>query len=51
VRISDFKAHCLGLLERMRRTGHPLLVTRHGVPVAEVVPVRDRKQPGASAWG
>jgi prevent-host-death family protein len=47
VSISEFKARCLGLLERVRRTGQPIVVTRHGVPVAEVVPVRDQKQPGA----
>lgn len=36
--ISKFKATCLAALERVRRTGRPLLVTRRGVPVAEVVP-------------
>lgn len=36
--ISDFKATCLAALERVRRTGQPLLVTRRGVPVAQVVP-------------
>lgn len=38
VAISEFKARCLALLERVRRTGQPLLITRHGKPVAEVVP-------------
>ncbi len=36
--ISEFKATCLAALERVRRTGQPLLVTRRGVPVAQVVP-------------
>jgi prevent-host-death family protein len=38
VAISKFKAECLAILERVRRTGQPVLVTRFGKPVAEVVP-------------
>lgn len=38
VPISEFKARCLALLERVRRTGQPLIVTRHGKPIAEVGP-------------
>ena len=37
VSISEFKAKCLALLDRVKRTGHPLLVTRRGEPIAEVV--------------
>jgi prevent-host-death family protein len=36
--ISRFKATCLAVLERGRRTGKPILVTRRGQPVAQVVP-------------
>jgi len=36
--ISEFKATCLAVLERVRQTGQPVLVTRRGEPVAEVVP-------------
>ena len=48
VSISVFKAKCLALLEQVRKTKKPLRITRHGKPVAEVVPpsaVADR-----SAW-
>lgn len=38
IAISKFKATCLAALERVRKTGRPLLVTRRGVPVAQVVP-------------
>jgi prevent-host-death family protein len=36
--ISEFKATCLAVLERVRRTKRPVLITRFGQPVAEVVP-------------
>ena len=36
--ISKFKATCLAVLERVRRTGEPILITRFGKPVAEIVP-------------
>jgi prevent-host-death family protein len=38
VAISEFKAKCLALLEQVRVTRQPIRVTRHGKPVAEVVP-------------
>lgn len=36
--ISRFKATCLAALERVHRTGRPLLVTKRGVPIAQVIP-------------
>lgn len=36
--ISKFKATCLATLEKVRRTGKPLRVTRFGKPVADIVP-------------
>ena len=38
IAISKFKATCLAVLERVRRTRQPVRVTRFGDPVAEVVP-------------
>jgi antitoxin (DNA-binding transcriptional repressor) of toxin-antitoxin stability system len=36
--ISKFKATCLAALERVRRTGKPLRVTRFGKPMADILP-------------
>jgi prevent-host-death family protein len=36
--ISKFKATCLGVLEEVKKTRQPVLITRFGEPVAEVVP-------------
>jgi prevent-host-death family protein len=38
VSISAFKATCLARLERVRRTGRRLLITKRGMPIAEVIP-------------
>ncbi|HUO24944.1 MAG TPA: type II toxin-antitoxin system Phd/YefM family antitoxin [Candidatus Aquilonibacter sp.] len=38
VAISEFKAKCLALLDQVQKTKKPILVTRRGKPVAEVVP-------------
>ena len=38
IAISKFKATCLAVVERVRRTKTPVLITRFGKPVAEVVP-------------
>lgn len=36
--VSKFKATCLAVLQRVKRTGRPVLVTRFGKPIAEIVP-------------
>jgi prevent-host-death family protein len=38
VAISEFKAKCLALLDEVQKTKQQLRITRHGKPVAEVVP-------------
>jgi prevent-host-death family protein len=38
VSVSAFKATCLAALQRVRTTGRPLLVTKRGVPIAQVLP-------------
>lgn len=49
--ISKFKATCLAALERVRKTGRPLLVTKRGVPVAQVVPPPKPERSRESAFG
>lgn len=38
IAISLFKAKCLAILEQVRKTRKPIRITRHGKPVADVVP-------------
>ncbi len=38
IAISKFKATCLAVLEKVKQTGEPVLVTRFGHPVAQIIP-------------
>jgi antitoxin (DNA-binding transcriptional repressor) of toxin-antitoxin stability system len=42
IAISKFKATCLAVLQRVKRTGKPVLVTRFGKAIAEIVPPSGR---------
>jgi prevent-host-death family protein len=44
VPISEFKAKCLGLIEQVHKTRQSLRITRHGRPVAEVIPAGPDRQ-------
>jgi prevent-host-death family protein len=46
IAISEFKAKCLGILEQVRKTRTPILVTRFGEAVAEVIPPSAGKSTG-----
>ncbi|MEP7345043.1 MAG: type II toxin-antitoxin system Phd/YefM family antitoxin, partial [Gemmatimonadaceae bacterium] len=48
ISISHFKATCLAVLEQVRRTGRPVLITKRGEPIAEVVP--PRASSAGAAW-
>jgi len=48
IAISKFKATCLAALERVRRTGQPIRVTKFGEPIAEVVPPSPKSR--KKAW-
>lgn len=37
--VSDFKARCLGVLDRVHTHSETVLITRRGKPLAKIVPV------------
>ncbi len=49
--ISKFKARCLAIIERVRKTGEPLLITRRGEPVAQILPPPLPEPSQESAFG
>ncbi len=38
ITISQFKSTCLAVLDKVKRTGRPILVTRRGKPIATISP-------------
>ncbi|PYV83515.1 MAG: type II toxin-antitoxin system prevent-host-death family antitoxin [Acidobacteria bacterium] len=36
-----FKAQCLAVMDEVQQTGVPVLITKHGKPVAKLVPAPD----------
>ena len=46
---AEFKAHCLSLLEKVRKTSRSLVVTKHGKPVVCVQPYVPHRAARASA--
>jgi prevent-host-death family protein len=49
VTATQFKADCLKLIDAMNASGEPVIVTRHGKPVAKLVPMPSQKE--ASIFG
>jgi prevent-host-death family protein len=39
INAASFKATCLALLDKVEKTGQPIVVTKRGKPVAQLVPV------------
>ena len=37
----EFKAKCLALLDEVSETGLPIVVSKHGIPVARLVPIEE----------
>jgi prevent-host-death family protein len=48
VSATEFKQHCLALLEEVRQTRQSVVVTRHGKPVAEISPYILRERDSAN---
>jgi prevent-host-death family protein len=44
IAISKFKATCLAVLEKVKKTGEPILVTRFGHPIAQITPLASAKR-------
>jgi prevent-host-death family protein len=41
---ADFKANCLKLMDRVRETGVEYVITKHGEPVAKLVPYKAKQR-------
>jgi prevent-host-death family protein len=43
VAISQFKAHCLEIIEKLQTDHQPVIITKRDKPVAKVVPLDNQK--------
>jgi prevent-host-death family protein len=39
----EFKAQCLAIMDKVLKTGEPVVVTKHGKPVVKLVPAREQR--------
>ena len=44
MKASQFKAECLKVMERVRRTGRKIIITKRNVPVAQIVPIEKKER-------
>lgn len=47
---AEFKAGCLSLMDRVRERGEEYIVTKHGEPVARLVPVAPEASRSPFGW-
>ena len=48
--ITQFRNQCLRLIDEVKATGDTLIVTKHGRPVAAVVPVVGQRSASIIGW-
>ncbi len=51
INATEFKAKCLKLVDEVARTREPIIVTKHGKPVAKVVPIELETEPAHTGFG
>lgn len=44
INVSEFKKHCLRLFEKIQKQGEELIITKHGEPIARIIPLRKTVQ-------
>lgn len=42
VKASDFKARCLALMDEVSASGESIIITKNGIPVAQLSPLHNR---------
>lgn len=47
ISISKFKAQCLAIVDQVDKTREPVIITKFGTPIAEVIPV---VKPNEGSW-
>ena len=42
IKASEFKAKCLKIMDEVAASGEPVVITKNGVPITQLVPVKRR---------
>lgn len=42
IKASEFKAKCLKIMEEVAATGEPVVITKKGIPLTQLIPVRQK---------
>ena len=42
IKASEFKAKCLRIMDEVAATGEPVTITKYGVPIAQLIPAKQR---------
>ena len=50
IAVSKFKATCLAVIEKIRKTGQPVVITRFGQPVAQIGPPSAARRKPELGW-
>jgi prevent-host-death family protein len=43
IKASEFKAKCLRLMDEVRETGKEYIISKNGVPVSKLVPIKTKR--------
>jgi prevent-host-death family protein len=44
IKASEFKAKCLKIMDEVAATGEPVLITKNGVPISQLIPAKRRPE-------
>ena len=44
VKASEFKAKCLKIMDEVAASGEPVLITKNGVPISQLIPAKRRPE-------
>jgi prevent-host-death family protein len=44
IKASEFKAKCLKIMDEVAASGEPVVITKNGVPITQLIPARRRPQ-------
>jgi prevent-host-death family protein len=44
IQAGKFKAECLKLMEKVRKTRRKIIITKRGVPIAKLVPIEEKEE-------